>query len=207
MKNAAVFLILVLATSTIEAQTPDAGRQAFAARCAGCHGSDGNGGELGPGIATRVPTRTDQELTTLFKQGLPAAGMPAFSSLSGTEVADLIRYLRTLKPRNGSGPVRTSVMLAGGRTLAGHVLNQSADDLQLLGDDRKIHLLRKSGQHYRAVTSQADWPSYNGQTNGSRYSALGQINKSNDGRLAPRWIFSLPNTSALQVTPVVVEGV
>src|SRR5713226_559310 len=116
----------------------DTGRQVFVGRCASCHGSDGNGGELGPGIAARVPSRTDQELTTLFAQGLAAAGMPAFSSLRDTEVADLISYLRTLKPRNGSGPVRTSVMLAGGRALAGLVLNQSTDDLQLLGDDRKI---------------------------------------------------------------------
>ena len=62
------------------AQGPDAGRQVFAARCAGCHGSDGNGGELGPGIATRVPTRTDQELTTLFRQGLPASASVRFAN-------------------------------------------------------------------------------------------------------------------------------
>src|ERR1700722_3752132 len=143
--------------SATAAQTPaDTGRQAFVGRCASCHGSDGNGGELGPGIATRVPSRTDQELTTLLRQGLPSAGMPAFSSLSSTETADLIRYLRTLKARNGSGPVRTSAVIAGGRAIAGLVLNHTTDDLQLLGDDRKIHLLRRSGEHYRVVTSQAD---------------------------------------------------
>ena len=87
------------------------------------------------------------------------------------------------------------------------MLNQGADDLQLLGDDRKIHLLRKSGDRYRPVTSQTDWPSYNGQTTGSRYSPLTQINKGNVGRLAPKWMFSLPNTPSLQVTPVVVDGV
>ncbi len=57
------------------------------------------------------------------------------------------------------------------------------------------------------MTSQTDWPSYNGQTNGSRYSPLTQINKSNVGRLVPKWMFSLPNTPPLQVTPVVVDGV
>ena len=56
------------------AQTPDPGRQVFVSRCAGCHGSDGNGGELGPGIAARVPSRSDQDLTTLFRQGLPGGG-------------------------------------------------------------------------------------------------------------------------------------
>ncbi|MEO8257967.1 MAG: PQQ-binding-like beta-propeller repeat protein [Acidobacteriota bacterium] len=189
------------------AQTPESGRQVFVGRCAGCHGSDGNGGELGPGIATRVPSRSDQDLATLFRQGVPAAGMPAFANLTETEVRDLTGYLRTLKPRNGSGPVRTTVALAGGRPLAGLILNQSTDDLQLLGDDRRIHLLRKSGQEYRAVTSQADWPSYNGQTSGSRYSPLTQITKENASRLAPKWMFSLPNTARLQVTPVVADGV
>src|SRR5438067_9881390 len=87
----------------------EGGRQVFAARCAGCHGSDGNGGELGPGIATRVPTRTDQELTTLFRQGLPASGMPAFANLSDTDAATLIQFLRTLKPRAGSAPARAKV--------------------------------------------------------------------------------------------------
>jgi alcohol dehydrogenase (cytochrome c) len=86
-------------------------------------------------------------------------------------------------------------------------VNQSAGDLQMIGDDRKIHLLRKSGDQYRRVTSQADWPSYNGGMNGGRHSSLAQITKSNVGRMTPKWIFSLPNTTNLQVTPVVVEGV
>ena len=77
----------------------------------------------------------------------------------------------------------------------------------MLGDDRKIHLFRKSGERYRAVTSQADWPSYNGQTSGSRYSPLAEITTSNVSRAVPKWIFSLPNASRLQVTPVVVSGV
>ena len=99
-----------------------------------------------------------------------------------------------MRPRQGSGAVRTTVTLATGRSLEGLVLNKGDADLQLLGDDRKLHLLRKDGDRYRAVTSQTDWPSYNGQTNGSRYSPLTQINKSNVRRLTPKWMFSLPNT-------------
>ena len=37
------------------------------ARCAGCHGTDGNGGELGPNIATRVPLRSDDELAAKIR--------------------------------------------------------------------------------------------------------------------------------------------
>ena len=205
--SAAVVCVLLAGASLATAQTPDPGRQTFVARCAGCHGTDGNGGELGPAISMRVPARTDEELTTLLKMGLPSAGMPAFANLTDTDVRDLIRFLRTLQPREGSRPAALKVTLANGAPLEGLVLNQGNADLQLLGNDRKIHLLRKTGDRYRPVTSQADWPTYNGQMSGSRYTTLTQINKSNVGRLAPKWIFGLQNTPTLQVTPVVVDGV
>src|SRR5713226_7043336 len=74
---------VVFSSPIAAAQTSaDTGRQVFVGRCASCHGSDGNGGELGPGIATRVPSRTDQELASLLRMGLPTAGMPAFRSLT-----------------------------------------------------------------------------------------------------------------------------
>ena len=197
---------VALMSSVALAQSPDSGRQAFVSRCAGCHGTDGNGGELGPNIAVRIPSRTDQELTVVIRQGLTAAGMPAFANLTETEAADLVRFLHTLRPRSGLVPERLKAALGGG-SVEGLVLNRSASDVQLLGDDRKIHLLRKNGAQYRAVTSQTDWTSYNGPTNNGRYSTLNQITKTNVSRMSPRWIFSLPNTSNLQVTPVVVEGV
>src|SRR5262249_30728512 len=92
---------LALALVSVSAQEAP-GRTTFVARCAGCHGSDGNGGELGPAITTRVPTRTDQDLSTVIHDGLPAAGMPAFENLTASESADLVRFLRTLRPRNGT---------------------------------------------------------------------------------------------------------
>ena len=52
-----------------------------------------------------------------------------------------------------------------------------------------------------------DWPTYNGQLNGNRHSALKEINSTNIARLAPKWIFTLPNARRLEVTPLVVEGV
>jgi alcohol dehydrogenase (cytochrome c) len=52
-----------------------------------------------------------------------------------------------------------------------------------------------------------DWPSYNGRLGGNRHSALAQIDAGNVARLAPRWIFSIPGSQHLEVTPVVVDGV
>ncbi len=201
-------LLFVLSSATLAAAQPaDPGRQIWVSRCAGCHGTDGNGGELGPNIASRIPSRTDQDLSTVIRQGLTTAGMPAFPNLSDTEATDLIRFLRTLRPRAGNGPARIKLTLPGGRALDGLALNQSSVDVQLLGDDRRIHLLRKNGEKFREVTSQSDWLSYNGDVGGGRFSPLTQINKNNVSRLVPKWLFGLPNTSNLQVTPVVADGV
>ena len=182
------------------------GEQSYVSRCARCHGTDGSGGEFGPSITARVPIRSDEELATLFRDGLPAAGMPAVG-VPGTEAADLVRYVRTLRPRNRQAAERRQVTLTDGRRIAGTVQNQSLLDLQLLGDDRQLYLLRKSGDQYRAVTSQADWPSYNGETRGYRHSPLTQITTANVGRVVPKWVFTLPNTARLQGTPVVSQGV
>ena len=72
-------------------------------------------------------------------------------------------------------------------------MNQSVGEMQILGDDRRAHLLRETTPgRYRAVTSQRGWTSYNGQINGNRYSPLTQITTDNVARLAPQWIFSFP---------------
>jgi alcohol dehydrogenase (cytochrome c) len=198
-------LVLTVFAAGVHAQ--DAGTTVFTTHCASCHGTDGNGGELGPNIATRVPLRTDEELTAVVRQGLTAAGMPAFPMLGTGETTALVGMLRTLKPRFGTTPEHREVTLVDGSTLSGLVLNQSLFDLQLLGDDRELHLLRTEDDTYRAVTSQSDWTSYNGNMSGSRYSTLRQIDKTNVASLAPRWMFNFTSNSNLQTTPVVSEGV
>ena len=200
-------LTAVLLAANANAQAADPGGQVFASRCAACHGTAGGGGELGPSIVSRIPLRSDQELEAVIREGLTGAGMPAFGTLSKTEVSDLVAFLRTLRPAT-AGPRRTTVQLAGGQALQGIVLNQSPGELQLLGDDRAVHLLREGpAGRYRAVTSETDWPTYNGHVNGNRYSTLTQITAANVSRLRPKWTFTLPNAAQLQVTPVVVDGV
>jgi alcohol dehydrogenase (cytochrome c) len=184
------------------------GRQVFAARCATCHGTEGAGGELGPSIVLRVPIRNDEELAAVIREGIIGAGMPAFPNLTRAESTDLVAFLRTLRPRAGSGPKRMTARLTNGRSLDGVVLNQSQGELQLLGDDRAVHLLREAGSdRYREVTSQTNWSSYHGSPSGNRNSLVAQISTANAGRLVPKWIFTLPNASQLQVTPVVADGV
>jgi alcohol dehydrogenase (cytochrome c) len=201
-------VVLCVVSSSIHAQGTEPGRQVFASRCAACHGTEGAGGELGPSIVARIPLRSDAELEAVVREGLPGSGMPAFASLTGAERTNLVAFLRTLRARAGSGPPRATVKMADGRSIAGVVLNQSDGEMQVLGDDRALHLLREgSGGAYRRVTSQTGWTTYHGQSNGNRYSPLTQLTAANVGRLAPRWTFTLPNAAQLQVTPLVVDGV
>ena len=204
---AASILVVVTWAAPVHAQNVDAGRRVFAGRCAACHGTEGGGGELGPSIVARIPLRADAELGVVIREGLPGAGMPSFATVSTAESADLIAFLRTLRPRAGTAPRRTSVTMADGSSLSGVVLNQSAGEMQLLGDDRRAHLLRETAGRYREVTSQTGWTTYHGQPSGNRYSALTQITAGNVSRLAPQWVFTLPNVAQGQVTPVVAAGV
>ncbi|MEP7363046.1 MAG: PQQ-binding-like beta-propeller repeat protein [Acidobacteriota bacterium] len=62
--------------------------------------------------------------------------------------------------------------------------------------------------HDIAHPAAGSWPSYHGQLGGNRFSPLDQINKTNIGQLAPKWMFPLPGApKSLQVTPVVAGGI
>jgi alcohol dehydrogenase (cytochrome c) len=52
----------------------------------------------------------------------------------------------------------------------------------------------------------ANWPSYNGDYSGRRYSALSEIDAGNVAELQAQWVFHALNTSRLEVTPLVVNG-
>jgi alcohol dehydrogenase (cytochrome c) len=186
------------------AQDAPGGREIFETRCARCHGADAKGGDMGPPIRERLAARDDRQLATLLHEGM--GGMPAIP-VSDAELKLLTAFLRTLE-QNPRGPLEhRKLQTTAGTTLEGDVLNQGFDDLQLRTADERVHLLRRSGSLFREVTSGSDWPGYNGDPGGNRYTALSQITKTSVGRLAPKWIFTLPGASQLQGTPVVVGGI
>jgi alcohol dehydrogenase (cytochrome c) len=51
-----------------------------------------------------------------------------------------------------------------------------------------------------------DWPSYNGDYTGRRFSALREIGIANVPQLRAQWVFHALNSNRLEVTPVVVDG-
>lgn len=83
------------------------GSMLFASNCAGCHGSDGRGGEHAPDIATAPDVRrlADSDLIAIARDGIP--GMPAFGWLGPEKLTGIVRYLRTLQGR------QTAIKLPG----------------------------------------------------------------------------------------------
>lgn len=83
-----------------------AGRQRFEARCGGCHGADGMGGERAPAIGSvdRARLRSDDAVRSLIRDGIPDAGMPAFR-LPESELSDLVAFVRSrVTPARDSMP-------------------------------------------------------------------------------------------------------
>jgi alcohol dehydrogenase (cytochrome c) len=204
--QAACAAIVMLATGAVtHAQNPSPGRTTFESRCANCHGGDGDGGEMGPAITLRLAPLSDEHLTKIIREGLPAKGMPP-AAVSAAELPELLKFLRTIQ-RAAPPIVRMAVRTTDGRTVDGQLLGEGFDDLQIRTDDARVHLLRRAGGVFRPVTSEVGWPTYNGDPGGNRYTTLTQIDKETVDRLAPAWIFSVPDAAQLQVTPVVVDGI
>jgi alcohol dehydrogenase (cytochrome c) len=199
-------LLLLLA----QAQGIDAspGRTTFETRCAPCHGATGNGGDTGPPIAAKLAPRDDAALAAFIRAGAPARGMPP-QPIADPGMADLLKYLRVLQRRAAEAPPprRIRIQTADGRTLDGEVVAEGFDDLQLRTSDARMHLLRRSGSRFREVTSETDWPTYNGGPGGNRYTTLTGIDKSNVTQLGVAWTFTLKDAGQLQVTPVVAGGI
>ncbi len=57
-----------------------------------------------------------------------------------------------------------------------------------------------------ASPPEGSWPHYNGVPGGNRYSPLRQINLANVQRLRMEWMFPIPGSARLEVTPVVFDG-
>jgi alcohol dehydrogenase (cytochrome c) len=103
---AALAALISLHGSSPFAQTIDEGRKAYEARCASCHGADGEGGGHGPGfVSIRQPrARSRAELRDLIRKGIPDAGMPAFDIADG-ELSVIAAHVERLRAPAADSPV------------------------------------------------------------------------------------------------------
>src|SRR5215470_10127414 len=121
MRILTILFSIALFSNGADAQTAEAGRRAYQARCVGCHGEDGSGGGHGPGIVdVRRSRATSQEaVRNLILKGIPGGGMPAFE-ISGEEADAIAAYVMWLKqPAAAAGVVAPGDSAAGERFFAG----------------------------------------------------------------------------------------
>ncbi|HEX7592955.1 MAG TPA: cytochrome c [Anaerolineae bacterium] len=106
-KRLAVLIGLVflfaLAAQPARADDPP-GAKLFTTYCAGCHGAAGKGG-FAPAIGDEkfLSTHDDAAITQSTTEGVTAKGMPAWSKAKGgtltdSQIADIVAYLRSLAP-------------------------------------------------------------------------------------------------------------
>src|SRR6478609_5370532 len=92
-------------------------------------------------------------------------------------------------------------------------LNRSAVAAAALVLGTVVWVARPSGQGTGLPsTKKGDWPMYNADLRGTRYSPLDQINGSNFGKLELAWHFKTDNLGSrpefkLEGTPLVVKGI
>jgi alcohol dehydrogenase (cytochrome c) len=162
---------------------------------------------MGPNILPRLKTHADAGLAAIVRDGIPSRGMPP-NPMPDAELASLIRFLRSIERDPEPAPVRRAFRTTDGGALDGVVTGEGLDDVQVRTADGRVHLLRRGGDGLvREVTSATPWPAYNGDSRGNRYTTLTEIDRRTLPRLAPKWTFTLPDTGALQVTPIVVDGI
>jgi cytochrome c553 len=128
---------LAVAIPAAKAQNKSAGSRQYESRCVACHGGDANGGEHGPSIVARIWNYDDVNLAKFIRSGRPEAGMPAFA-LADVPMHELIRFLRTLERPEEETKIRGKVQTTDGDWVEGLILNQTADEMQMLSDDKQL---------------------------------------------------------------------
>lgn len=96
-------VLLMLAAQPARADDPPGGKL-FTTYCAGCHGAAGKGGSA-PAIGDEkfLSVQDDAAITRSTTEGVTAKGMPAWSKAKGgtltdSQIADIVAYLRSLAP-------------------------------------------------------------------------------------------------------------
>ena len=131
------------------AQSAPPGKKRFETLCAACHGADGAGGERGPAIIGRSDSRVRslEDLRTVIRNGIPAAGMPAFH-LPGAQLNELAKFVRSMSspaaenPAPGDAAAGEQFFLSKGQCNACHMIRGRGGwlgpDLSDLGTRRSL---------------------------------------------------------------------
>jgi len=101
---------------------------------------------------------------------------------------------------------RQRILLAVAPAFALGLLACSAN-AQAAGDVPVKAIIDISHTELNVAPPSANWPSYNGDYTGRRFSSLNQITPPNVNQLRAQWVFHAKESDSLEVTPVVINGI
>jgi alcohol dehydrogenase (cytochrome c) len=197
---AATAILLAAATARADAPAGGNGAAIYAERCSTCHGSVLRGGGAppltGPTFQARWTGKPSADLYKLIATTMPLNAAGGLSPADYRAVTDFVLagnfYLpadpvlkidAAAKPADAPEPV-----LPAAANLVGHSTGGGPDDADI------------------AHASADDWPTYNRDYTGQRFSALKQITTANVKHLAPACIFQTGDTGSFEASPVVWRG-
>lgn len=234
--NALATFIHSLNSSAAETHVPgdaDAGRKYFfgEGRCSSCHMVYGKGSPAGPDLsdvgsqmtlsgiekALLTPSKsttpgykfvevqlTDGQILRGFERNRSNFGIVVqdldghFHILQSSQYVAVRKDAQQIMPPFKGSPAERQNLLAflSGLTGVKPGKTYASDKPEKAGISFSRILNPKPG----------DWPTYNGNLSGNRYSKLDQINTTDVNKLVLKWSFSIPY-DGLETTPVVVDGV
>ena len=174
----------VIRNAKTSAADIESGSAVYRERCASCHGPDGAGGPAAPALIGRTFNHgeSDWAVYRTIRDGVANTAMQPTAMLAENQRWQVISFLRYIDvPHNADQLASTAT--------AGKNLNVPYEELEAL--DRPA----------------ADWLTYSGSYSSIRHSALSQVDVTNVNRLAVKWIHQFPNQPALEVSPLVRDGV
>jgi alcohol dehydrogenase (cytochrome c) len=119
----------------------------------------------------------------------------------------LLKYLRRIFPRTACCTL-LAMATAPGATLRAQTATPAQTTAPAQPGGGAISAaINVSPEDLRVAPPGANWPSYNGDYSGRRFSALSQINSANVAQLRAQWAFHGKASSDLEVTPVAVDGI
>lgn len=154
-----------------------AGAASFRSQCAACHGAEGIGGTVAPSLVSGTFKHggSDEALFGVITKGVPGTPMVGFR-LSGTEVWQLIAYLRSMNIAKAAGQA-TGDAAAGAKVYAAnrcancHTIgangSYSGPDLSEIGSHRSLQQIESSILDPDAEVEPEYW-SINARTKGGQ---------------------------------------
>jgi cytochrome c oxidase cbb3-type subunit 3 len=106
----------------------DRGRALYGVTCSFCHGSDARGGEGGPNLLRSQLVLQDKNgelIAPVVQKGRPDQGMPAFASITTSQVADLAAFIHNFAVNNRDPARFPPPSILVGDAKAGQVYFQS----------------------------------------------------------------------------------